>query len=625
MRRVIIVTTGRSDFFLLKPVIQQLISLENFELRLIITGAHLKELSNSATVSLRNLCTPIMEVPCTIDNNIPSNMAESCSHAMYYASQALYRWRPDFIICLGDRFETFAIASAAFMMLIPIIHIHGGELSSGAVDDGLRHSISKFASYHATACAIYSQRLIAMGEQPDRIRNIGALGLNQILNSPKISRAAMLNKFNLQDIYPLIILTHHPVTLDPEAGVNELLAISRELVSYGGTVICTCPNSDTNSSKLRDILNNLVKMRRNIVLVECLGDDIFSSLLYCADLMIGNSSAGIIEAPFTKLPVVNVGKRQEGRLRHSNIIDTDIANIKCNIDRALSSDFKNAIKNMPYYFGDSDPVVKLVSWIKALPSTSLIKHFNDTSETQTAIRDITLSNQIGDRWAIIMAGGIGSRLGELTQLIPKPMLTVADKPILQHLVEHLVSYNVKHIFLSVNFFENVIRDHFGDGSKFNCHIEYLSETLPLGTGGGLSLFESSIDRPMLVLNGDLFTKINIDNLFKCHVKGNHVATVCSRHYSNSIPFGVLTVNERNVQTLAEKPVTNYQINAGIYIFQSSLFSRIPKNVNFPITHLIQMCLDNGESVGCYPMDEPWIDIGRPTEYQRAQNKLALDS
>ena len=222
-----------------------------------------------------------------------------------------------------------------------------------------------------------------------------------------------------------------------------------------------------------------------------------------------------------------------------------------------------------------------------------------------------------DSWAVVMAGGEGRRLGELTKGVPKPMLPVGGSPILQHIVEHLVSHGIRRIFLSVGYLGSMIEDYFGDGTRHFCQIEYLRENEKLGTGGPLSLLPESPTHPLLVMNGDLLTRINVTRLLQFHRSGGFKATLALRQHEVEVPFGVAELDGDRVVGLTEKPSLNYQINAGIYVVEPELLASIPRNEAFPITRLWQQCISNDDPIGGYHMQESWNDIGLPEQYRVA--------
>jgi dTDP-glucose pyrophosphorylase len=223
-------------------------------------------------------------------------------------------------------------------------------------------------------------------------------------------------------------------------------------------------------------------------------------------------------------------------------------------------------------------------------------------------------------WAVVMAGGRGERLRPLTDNIPKPMIKVAGRPILERVVLHLVGFGIQRIFLSVNYLSQIIEEYFGDGSSFGCNIEYLRETQPLGTGGALSLMTQKPEDPLLVLNGDLLTQFDVGNMIAFHAKGGYDVTVGVHEYLQSVPFGVLDIKDNRIVSICEKPTFNYPTNAGIYLVNPSLLDRIPKDVEYTVPALVEDCLSREEQVGAFRIDEDWMDIGRPQELQRARGE-----
>jgi dTDP-glucose pyrophosphorylase len=220
-------------------------------------------------------------------------------------------------------------------------------------------------------------------------------------------------------------------------------------------------------------------------------------------------------------------------------------------------------------------------------------------------------------WAVIMAGGQGNRLKPITDSLPKPMIRVAGRPILERLVLHLVSHGIREIFLSVYYKADVIESHFGDGSSYGCKIRYLKEPIPLGTGGALSLLPERPKCPLLLCNGDLITQVDISRILAFHKEGGFRATVGYHEYTFTIPYGVLDIEGEIVRGIREKPSFSWKANAGIYVLDASLLERVPSKTFFPLPSLIEDCLSRGEAVGSYPIEEDWLDIGRPQELRRA--------
>lgn len=222
--------------------------------------------------------------------------------------------------------------------------------------------------------------------------------------------------------------------------------------------------------------------------------------------------------------------------------------------------------------------------------------------------------------AVIMAGGRGTRLQPLTEHVPKPMLTVAGRPILERLVLHLVGYGIRDIFLSVNYLGEVIEKHFGNGKAFGCTIRYLHENRPLGTGGPVSLLPADTVDPVLVMNGDLVTQARIDEILSFHERGRFVATLCVRPYQMEVPFGVADVDGDRLVRLREKPTEQLLTNAGIYVLSPEAVRMVPKNEEYPITQLFETCLGQKLPVGAHVLSADWIDVGRHDELGRARGQ-----
>jgi dTDP-glucose pyrophosphorylase len=221
-------------------------------------------------------------------------------------------------------------------------------------------------------------------------------------------------------------------------------------------------------------------------------------------------------------------------------------------------------------------------------------------------------------WAVVMAGGRGTRLLPLTESLPKPMLKVAGRPILERIVLHLVGMGIRRIYLAVNYLSEVIERHFGDGRAFGCDIRYLREEQPLGTGGPLALLPESPTAPLLVLNGDLVVQFDVGQLLAFHAAGGYAATVAVNGYAHTVPFGVVELDGDEVRDVREKPTQVWSINAGIYVLEPQLLAHIPRGQPFPLPGLLEQSLHRGERVGAFRLEGEWIDVGRMNELKRAR-------
>jgi len=231
-----------------------------------------------------------------------------------------------------------------------------------------------------------------------------------------------------------------------------------------------------------------------------------------------------------------------------------------------------------------------------------------------------LAVRVRPNHALILAGGRGTRLGALTTHVPKPMVRVAGRPILERLVLHLMSFGIRSFHLSVSYLAEQIVDHFGDGSRFGCSIEYLREDTPLGTGGPLALLSPVPEHPLVVINGDLVTQCDIGRLIDVHEASGYAATFGVRPYSIQIPYGVAELNGDRLVAVHEKPVQRMVINAGIYVLSQPAIALVPPRTEYPITDLFRTCLERGLTVGAHMVSDDWIDVGHMDELRRARGE-----
>ncbi|MGH7436779.1 MAG: sugar phosphate nucleotidyltransferase [Polyangiaceae bacterium] len=222
-------------------------------------------------------------------------------------------------------------------------------------------------------------------------------------------------------------------------------------------------------------------------------------------------------------------------------------------------------------------------------------------------------------WAVIMAGGKGTRLGSITQHVPKPMLSVAGRPILERLVLHLGGFGIRRVFLAINYLGHLIEEHFGDGSRFGCRIDYLREDTSLGTGGALGLLPEVPQDPLVVMNGDLVTQADIGAMLAFHAAGGQCATMGVRRYFHTVPFGCVEVEADRIVTIEEKPELRKLVNAGIYVLSPGLLPRVPRGQPFGLPTLLEAALARGECVRAFEIQDDWIDVG-----QREHLKLARE-
>lgn len=241
-------------------------------------------------------------------------------------------------------------------------------------------------------------------------------------------------------------------------------------------------------------------------------------------------------------------------------------------------------------------------------------------EDLISINDLLLP-QGKNNLVIIMAGGLGTRLKELTQEIPKPMLKVGQDPILQHIINNFKQYGYNKIVLSVNYKAEIIENYFQDGYAHGVKIEYIKERKRLGTAGGIRLAKEYIDDPFFVMNGDIFTNLNMEHMMNFHIENKFDMTVGIRKHTFQIPYGVIQVKNHYIKELQEKPTIDYFINAGVYCLNPNLLEYIPENEYFEITDLINICIEKGKKVGSYEINEYWMDIGRLEDYNKVNQDV----
>lgn len=362
-----VVTVARSDYGIYLPVLRAIQAEPSLRLGLYVSGAHL---SPEFGLTVREIEKDGFNIVERVEMLLSSDSAEGISKAMGLGligfAQAFARTRPDLLLVLGDRFEMHAAALAALPFRIPIAHLHGGELTEGAIDDALRHSMTKLSHLHFVATADYARRVIQLGEAPARVIVSGAPSLDQLRQTRLLTRNEFAERFHIALPEVFLLVTYHPVTLEYEQTEWQIQQLLAALRQTGLPVLFTMPNADTNGRIIRDYIRQYVAAQVDSPMpahvVENLGTQGYASAMRMATAMVGNSSSGIAEAPWFKLPVVNIGNRQRGRVRADNIIDTDYSaeSIYLGIKLALTLEFQTSLVNMNQPLGDGYAAQKIV-------------------------------------------------------------------------------------------------------------------------------------------------------------------------------------------------------------------------------------------------------------------------
>ncbi len=382
MRNIGVITVARSDYGIYLPILSRIENDSDLELSLMVSGMHLLP---EFGLTVEDIVKDGFPIAARIDmlhaSDRPAGISKSMGQGTIGFADVYDRMRPDILLVLGDRFEMMAAALAALPFKIPVAHIHGGELTEGAMDDALRHAMTKLSHLHFVATDEYARRVLQLGEAAWRITVSGAPGLDNLDRVKLLSSEEFEKKYNLKLDRPPLLVTFHPVTLEYEQTrwqTSELLAA---LDQVDCPVIFTLPNADTNAREIIRMITDFIGRKKHRWKLDNLGTRGYFSLMALSAAMVGNSSSGIVEAPSFELPVVNIGRRQQGRTRSANIIDVGYgqAEISAAISKAVSPEFRKKLQGMknPYRSGNASK--KIVERLKEvqLNEKLIIKRFHD--------------------------------------------------------------------------------------------------------------------------------------------------------------------------------------------------------------------------------------------------------
>ena len=352
-------------------------------LQLIVSGTHLEKAFGETWRQIDSDGFRIdAKIFMKLDSDRPAAIAKSMGLALAGCAEALERLKPDIMVVLGDRYEALAAAEAATLCSVPLAHIHGGEASEGAIDDAMRHAITKLSHLHFTAAESYRQRIIQMGESVDRVFNVGAPGLDHIARVALATREQFEHETGFRFGEQNIVVTYHPETLSAGATQNGISALLSALEKMPDVhVLFTKANADFGGRLVNAAIEAWVKHHDGrALLVHSLGQRLYLSAIALCDAVVGNSSSGLIEAPALGRPTANIGARQNGRLRASSVIDcaADAASIEAAISRALLPEARLAAErgDNPYGMGGASARIKAV--LSTAPIDGLLnKSFND--------------------------------------------------------------------------------------------------------------------------------------------------------------------------------------------------------------------------------------------------------
>ena len=361
MKKICIVTAARSEYGILKWLIQDLSHSNNFEVQLLVTGGHLL---NEQGCTINEIVSDGLEITSVIDCNLDvstkGNIAKSMGRLAEKFAEAFEKLTPDYLLVLGDRYELLSICNTAFIMRIPIIHISGGDVTTGAIDNGVRNAITMLADYHFPGPRSSADKIIRMRNDSSNVWAVGELGLDAFNREKLLSRKEIAELFNLNEDMHWGLMTYHPETTQSlDYNLNAVKACLDEIKQLNNyQFIVTYANADFGGNLINKILED--SSSDNLIVVPSLGHFRYLSFMKQVDFIIGNSSSGIIEAPLHKIPVINIGNRQNGRHLCDNIIQctTSRADIHLSIQKAISLDPKDFTDT--FYWGKGDSSKKII-------------------------------------------------------------------------------------------------------------------------------------------------------------------------------------------------------------------------------------------------------------------------
>lgn len=387
MRGICIFTGARSDFGLLQPLIRAVMQDQQLQLHLIVTGSHLSADFGMTVCEIEDAGIPIArKIQILGDTDGSVDTAKAAGRALMGFAEALNELKPDIVVVLGDRYEAMAAAFGSLLLGVPVAHLHGGEITEGSTDDSFRHAITKLASLHFVAAEPYKARVIQMGENPDRVFLVGGLGVDAMLHLPLLNREDVERRLNFHIDGQTLLATIHPTTagaVDPSLECDEMLAALESKKSV--RVIFTLANADAGGRQVNEKIKAFVADNpTRSVCFESLGSQLYFSSLQFVKGMIGNSSSGLLEAPSFHIGTINIGPRQNGRLRSTSVIDceADRRSIADALSRLFSAEFQRTVSSASNPYGSGGATPEILRVLKAVDLGKLaMKTFHDISMT----------------------------------------------------------------------------------------------------------------------------------------------------------------------------------------------------------------------------------------------------
>lgn len=368
MKTITILTATRAEYGLLSPIISALKQLKEIEVKIVVTGAHLSPEFGLTYKEIEKDGFKIdRKIEMLLSSDTPSAITKSMGIAMISFADYFAENKPDALLVLGDRYETLAVCCAAMNERIPIIHMYGGETTEGAVDEAIRHAITKMSYLHLTSTEEYRKRVIQLGENPDRVFNVGAIGIENILKQKLLQKEDLEKSLNFKLNKPYAVVTFHPVTLEVSNACEQCSELLHAFDKHPEMkYIITKANADRDGRIINKMLDEYAVLHENVLVKESLGMVRYLSALKYAEMVIGNSSSGLLEVPSFGIPTINIGDRQKGRIQARSVINCKpkVGEICAAINKANSLDFKNMCINMDNPYGDGNTTFKVVEAIR---------------------------------------------------------------------------------------------------------------------------------------------------------------------------------------------------------------------------------------------------------------------
>lgn len=378
MRKICVVTGTRAEYGLLSNLMKQIKADDDFELQIIATGMHLSpQFGNTYKEIEKDGFLITRKIELFRNSDSVDGVASSIGIGIKKLSEVFVELCPDIIVLLGDRYEILSAAIAAMVHCIPVAHIHGGETTEGAFDEAIRHSVTKMSHLHFASCGQYRKRIIQLGEDPQRVFNVGALGVENIKNIKLLNKEEFENSIDFALDSKNLLITFHPVTLEKNSSEKQFKELLEAILELDNTnFIFTKPNSDPDNVVISDMIDEFVsKNKDKAVAFVSMGQLRYLSAMQFVDAVVGNSSSGIIEAPSFNIGTINIGDRQKGRIQADSVINCEPVKESINkaFEKLYSAEFQNILKSVKNPYEQENSSAKIKSILKSFDLNNILK------------------------------------------------------------------------------------------------------------------------------------------------------------------------------------------------------------------------------------------------------------